>query len=102
MVSEAAVREAVAPDDHAAAESPTPEVMVTVVADPSKEVVRASTAEVTALVLSSSHRSFSPPIALGISGQRLDDDVMWDIFKSMCLSLLERVRSNLPNLHNLR
>jgi hypothetical protein len=33
-----------APDDHATTESPTPEVTVTVVADPSKEVAGASTA----------------------------------------------------------
>jgi hypothetical protein len=44
MISEATVRETVAPDDHTATESPTPEVMVAVVADPSKEVVMASTA----------------------------------------------------------
>jgi hypothetical protein len=43
MVSEAAVREAVAPDDHATAESPTPKMMVTVAASPSKEVAGAST-----------------------------------------------------------
>jgi hypothetical protein len=34
------VRETVAPDDHAAVESPTLEMMVTVVAGPSKEVAR--------------------------------------------------------------
>jgi hypothetical protein len=42
-VSEVAVREAVAPDDHAATESPTLEMMVTVAAGPSEEVARAST-----------------------------------------------------------
>jgi hypothetical protein len=61
------VRETVAPDDHTATESPTPKVMVTVAADPSKEVVRASTAQVMTLVLSSLHRSVSPPVALGTS-----------------------------------
>jgi hypothetical protein len=43
-VSKAAVREMVAPNDHAAVESPTPEMMVTMVVGPSKEVARASTA----------------------------------------------------------
>jgi hypothetical protein len=66
----------VAPDDHAIVESPTPEVMVTMVVDPSKEAAKASIAQVMALVLSSSHRSVSPPVALGTSSQRLDDDVM--------------------------
>jgi hypothetical protein len=67
MISETAVRETVAPDDHTATESPTPEVMVTVAADPSKEVVGASTAQVMTLVLSSLHQSVSPPVALGTS-----------------------------------
>jgi hypothetical protein len=40
MVSEAAVREVVAPDEHATIESPTPEIVVTVVVGPSEEVVR--------------------------------------------------------------
>jgi hypothetical protein len=70
------VRETGAPDDHAAAESLTPEVMVTVVADPSEEVARASTTQVTALVLSSLHWSVSPPVVLGTSSQRLDEDVI--------------------------
>jgi hypothetical protein len=38
------MRETVAPDDHAVAESPTPEVMVIMTVGPSKEVARASTA----------------------------------------------------------
>jgi hypothetical protein len=38
------MRETMAPDDHASVESPTLEVMVTVAADLSKEVARASTA----------------------------------------------------------
>jgi hypothetical protein len=41
MISEANVRETMAPDDHTIAESPTLELMVTMVADPSKEVVGA-------------------------------------------------------------
>jgi hypothetical protein len=48
-----------APDDHAVAESPTLEMMVTVAAGPSKEVAGAS-----------------PHVALGTSSQRLDDDVV--------------------------
>jgi hypothetical protein len=44
MISEAAVRKMVAPDDHATTESPTPEMMVTMVAGPSKEVAGVSTA----------------------------------------------------------
>jgi hypothetical protein len=43
-ISEAAVRETVASDEHAAAKSPTPGMMVTVVASPSEEVVGASIA----------------------------------------------------------
>jgi hypothetical protein len=54
-VSEVAVRETMAPDDHAVAESPTLEMMVTVAAGPSKEVAGAFTAQVVAFVLSSSH-----------------------------------------------
>jgi hypothetical protein len=88
MVSEAAMKETVVPDDHAAAESPTPEMMVTVTAGPSKEVAGASTAQVAALVLSSSHQSVSPNIALGISSQRLDDDVLWEFNATRRLSEL--------------
>jgi hypothetical protein len=44
MISEAAVRETVASDEHGAAESPTLGMMVTVVAGPSKEVAGASIA----------------------------------------------------------
>jgi hypothetical protein len=77
-VSEVAVRETVAPDDHAAAESPTPEMMVTVAVGPSKEVAGASTTQVAALVLLSLHQSVSPHVALGTSSQRLDDDVLWE------------------------
>jgi hypothetical protein len=56
----------VAPDEHAVAESPTPEMVVTVVAAPSEEVARASTAPVVTLVLSS-HQLVSPHAALGSS-----------------------------------
>jgi hypothetical protein len=44
IVSKAAVRETVAPDEHAAIESPTPEMVVTMVAGPFEEVAGASTA----------------------------------------------------------
>jgi hypothetical protein len=44
MISEAAMRKMVAPDDHATTESPTLEMMVTMVAGPSKEVAGVSTA----------------------------------------------------------
>jgi hypothetical protein len=54
-ISEGAVRETVAFDEHVAAESPTPGMMVTVVAVSSKEVTRASIAQFAALVPSSSH-----------------------------------------------
>jgi hypothetical protein len=37
------MRETVAPDEHATAESPSPEMVVTVVAGPFEEVVGAST-----------------------------------------------------------
>jgi hypothetical protein len=88
MISEAAVRKMVAPDDHATTESPTPEMMVTMVAGPSKEVVGVSTAQVAALVLSSSHQSISPHVALGTSSQRLDDDMLWEFDATHHLSEL--------------
>jgi hypothetical protein len=49
-ISEAAVRKTVASDEHAAVESPTPGMVVTVVAGLSKEVAGASSAQVAALV----------------------------------------------------
>jgi hypothetical protein len=58
------VRETGPPDDHATAESPTPEVTMIVVADLSKEVARASTAQDMTLVLSPSHRLVSPLLLL--------------------------------------
>jgi hypothetical protein len=72
-------------------ESPTPEVTVTVVADPFKEVAWASVAQDMALVLSSSHRSVSPSVALATSSQRLDDDVMWEFDATHRLSELTTV-----------
>jgi hypothetical protein len=70
------VRETVAFDEHAAAESPALGMMVIVAAGLSEEVAGAPIAQVTALVPSSSHQPISPPTALGISSQRLDDDVL--------------------------
>jgi hypothetical protein len=75
-ISEAAVRETVASDEHAAAESPTLGMVVTMAAGPFEEVAGASSAQVAALVPSSSHQPISPPAALGISSQCLDDDVL--------------------------
>jgi hypothetical protein len=54
MISKAAVRETVASDEHAAAESPTLVMAVTVAVGPSEEVAGTSSAEVAALVPSSS------------------------------------------------
>jgi hypothetical protein len=84
-IGEAAVRETVASDEHAAAESPTPGMMVTVAVGLSEEVAGASIAQVAALVPSSSHQPVSPPTALGISSQRLDDDVLWEFDATRCL-----------------
>jgi hypothetical protein len=66
----------VAPDDHAAAESPTPEMMVTVVVGPSKEVAEASTAQVAALVVVSSAQPTSSATGHPSSGLRLEEDVV--------------------------
>jgi hypothetical protein len=87
-ISEAAVRKMVAPNEHAATESPTPKMVVTVVASPSEEVARASTAQVAALVLSSSHQSVSPHAALGTSSQHLDDDMLREFDATRYLSEL--------------
>jgi hypothetical protein len=54
IVSEVAVGEMVAPDDHAAMESPTLEVTVTVAVDPAMEVAGISTAAASSLVVVSS------------------------------------------------
>jgi hypothetical protein len=63
-------------------------MMVTVVVGPSEEVVGASIAQVDALVPSSSHQPVSPPAALGISSQRLDDDVLREFDATRRLSEL--------------
>jgi hypothetical protein len=49
---------------------------VTVAAGPSEEVARTSSAQVASLVPLSSHQPISPPAFLGISSQRLDDNVL--------------------------
>jgi hypothetical protein len=63
-------------------------MMVTVVAGLSEEVAGASIAQVAALVPSSSHQPISPPAALGISRQRLDDDVLREFDATRRLSEL--------------
>jgi hypothetical protein len=87
-ISEAVVRETVASDEHAAAESPTLGMVVTVAAGLSEEVVGASIAQVAALVLSSSHQPISPPAAHDISSQRLDDNVLREFDATRHLSEL--------------
>jgi hypothetical protein len=82
------MRETVASNEHADAESPTPGMMVTVATGPSEKVAGASIAQVSTLVLSSSHQPVSPPVALGISSQRLDDDVLREFNATRRLSEL--------------
>jgi hypothetical protein len=66
----------VAPDDHAAAESPTPEVTVTVAVDPAMEVARISTAVALALVVVSSAQPTSSAASHASNGLRLEEDVV--------------------------
>jgi hypothetical protein len=75
-VSGAAVRETVAPDDHAATESRTSEMMVTMAVGPSKEVVEASTATASTLVVVSSAQPTSSAAGCASSGLRLEEDVV--------------------------
>jgi hypothetical protein len=82
------MRDMVAADEHAAVNSPTPGMVVTVATGSSEEVVGASAAQVVALVLSSSHQSVSPHVALGTSSQHLDDDVLWEFDATRRLSEL--------------
>jgi hypothetical protein len=63
-------------------------MVVTVVAGPSEEEAGASTAQVAALVLSSSHQLVSPHAALGTSRQCLDDDVLREFDATRRLSEL--------------
>jgi hypothetical protein len=87
-VSEVAVRETVASDEHAAVESPTPRMVVTVAVGPSEEVAGASAIQVASLVLSSSHQSISPHVALGTSSQHLDDNMLREFDATRLLSEL--------------
>jgi hypothetical protein len=61
---------------------------VTVAVGSSEEVARTSSAQVAALVPSSSHQPISPPAFLGISSQRLDDDVLQEFDATRRLSEL--------------
>jgi hypothetical protein len=61
---------------------------VTVAVGPFEEVVGASAAQVAALVLSSSHQSVSPHVALGTSSQRLDDNMLQEFDGTRRLSEL--------------
>jgi thiamine monophosphate synthase len=73
-VSGVVVGERVAPDDHAAAKSPTPEMMVTVAVGSSKEVAGASATA--ALVVVSSVQPTSSATGRAPSGLRLEEDVV--------------------------
>jgi hypothetical protein len=63
-------------------------MVVTVAAGLSEEVAGASTTQVAALVLLSSHQSVSPHVALGTSSHRLDDDVLREFDATRRLSEL--------------
>jgi hypothetical protein len=68
--------ERVAPNDHAIVESPTPKMMVTVAAGPSKEVAGASAVVASALVVVSSAQLSSSAAGHASSGLRLEEDVV--------------------------
>jgi hypothetical protein len=68
--------EMVAPDDHAAAESPTLEVTVTVAVDPAMEVAGISAATTLALVVVSLAQPTSSATGHASSGLRLEEDVV--------------------------
>jgi hypothetical protein len=76
MVSEAAVGETVAPDDHAATESPTPEVTMTVVVYSTMEVAEISTAAASALVVVSLAQPTSSATGHASSSLCLEEDVV--------------------------
>jgi hypothetical protein len=63
-------------------------MVITMVAGSSKEVAGASVAQDAALVLSSSHQSVSPHVALGTSSQRLDNDMLREFDATYHLSEL--------------
>ena len=73
-VGEVAMRGTGFSGDSVAADLLTPKVTVAVVVDPSEGVAEAS--QDTVLFLPSLHLPASPSAPLGISGQRLDDDVL--------------------------
>jgi hypothetical protein len=85
--------------------------MMTMAVGLSKEVVGAPAAHVAALVLSSSHQSVSPHVALGTSSQCLDDDVLrefdatrrlselttdWEILTAGAASFGEKLQVSFP------
>jgi hypothetical protein len=61
---------------------------VTVAASPYEEVAGASAVQVASLVLSSSHQSVSPHVALGTSSQLLDDNMLQEFDATRLLSEL--------------
>jgi hypothetical protein len=75
-VNEVAVMEIVAPDDHAAAESPTLKMLVTIAVGPSKEVARASAAAAFALVVVYSAQPTSSATGRASRSLRLEEDVV--------------------------
>lgn len=77
-----------APIDDIVVESPTPDVVMTVVTIPILVGVDASTAQDTALVLASPRRPTSPSAKLATSSQHLDDDVVQQFDATHCLSEL--------------
>jgi hypothetical protein len=70
------VKETVAPDDHAAMESPTPEVTVTMAVDPAVEVARIFTIVASTLVVVSSAQPTSFAADHSSSGLHLEEDVV--------------------------
>ena len=68
---------------------------MTVEVGPSKGVARASSAQDTALVLSSSHRPASSSAPLATSSQHLDDDVVREFDATHRLSELTAAWGNL-------
>jgi hypothetical protein len=79
------VEETVAPNDHAAVESPTLEVTMTMAVDPAMEVARISTAVALALVVVSSAQPTSFTADRASSGLRLEEDVVLQFDATYCL-----------------
>jgi hypothetical protein len=65
-----------APDDHAAMESPTPEVTMIVAVDPAMEVAGISPAVASTLVVVSSAQPTSSTVGHASSSLRLEEDVV--------------------------